>query len=683
MDKQEKLSFDPRIHQKELFQAWKDFVTNGKLNRNIVRPMIAESWIRSRQNGVNPWDIPDSAYLTEKEFANKIENSRFLIDIAKPFMQNIHQSLAGSNYVMVLDDPDGYLLLRIGTMFDSARAQKFKIKLGLCRDEKTLGTTGYSLVKKHSKAIQIVGCEHYNALFHFVVGSYAPIKHPNDENKLLGVIGVAGAQTFANDQNLALASATAKAIENLLGLHLINNVLSVYGNALQTTIDSMAEGILIIDHAGMIYELNETAKKIFKIANNKVKGKHISEAIGHVTLEDSVMKILRDQDKTGEEVELSVNGRKYLTTVKFAEDQTRGVWGVVVFLKDLKHLTKLAKGLSENGLRFTLYDMVGQSGHMANIKEFVSLVAPGESNIVIEGESGTGKEVLAQVIHSASPRMKEPFVAVNCLAIPSELFESIFFGHEKGAFTNAYRTNLGKFELADKGTIFLDEIADMPLGMQAKLLRVLEERKIERVGGHERIDVDVRVIAATNRDLAQEVLQGRFRRDLFYRLNVFRIKLPPLRERKEDIPLLIDYFIEQFTNVLNKPIKRILPEFCEKLMEYDWPGNIRELKNAVHNAVTVMENGVLSARHLSIFFQQISYHKSVSGEGDAISAILERGDSRPKNLFAIEKEAIAKTLALTRGNKRQAAIILGIGRTTLYQKIKEYGIKETRDDAKT
>ena len=578
--------------------------------------MIAESWITSRQNGINPWDIPVSAYLTEKEFANKIENSRFLIDIAKPFMQNIQQSLEGSNYVMVLDDPDGYLLLRIGTMFDSARAQKFKIKLGLCRDEKTLGTTGYSLVKKHNRAIQIVGCEHYNALFHFVVGSYAPIKHPSDENKLLGVIGVAGAQTFANDQNLALASATAKAIENLLGLHLINNVLSVYGNALQTTIDSMAEGILIIDHAGMIYELNETAKKIFKITNNKVKGKHISEAIGHEALEDSVMKILRAQDKTGEEVELSVGGRKYLTTVKFAEDQTRGVWGVVVFLKDLKQLTKLAKGLSENGLQYTLYDMVGRSGHLANIKEFVNLVAPGESHIVIEGESGTGKEVLAQVIHSASPRMKEPFVAVNCSAIPSELFESLFFGHEKGAFTNAYRTHLGKFELADKGTIFLDEIADMPREMQAKLLRVLEERKIERVGGQEKLDVDVRVIAATNVDIVQEVLQGRFRRDLFYRLNVFRVKLPPLRERKEDIPLLVDYFIEQFTKVMNKPIKRILPEFYEKLMEYDWPGNIRELKNAVHNAVTVLENGVLSARHLSIFFQQqISCHQSLSSEG--------------------------------------------------------------------
>ncbi|MCX8012205.1 MAG: hypothetical protein N3A64_03500, partial [Desulfobacterota bacterium] len=331
-----KLSFDPKLHQKELYQAWYEFVTTGKLNRKIVRPIIAESWIRSRKNKVNPWDIPDSAYLSDEEFDERLKKSQFLIDIAKPFMRDIHQSMEDTNYVMVLDDPDGYLILRIGTMFDDARAEKlFKIRLGLCRDENVLGTTGYSLVKRYGKAIQIVGCEHYNALFHYVVGSYAPIKHPRDKGKFLGVIGVAGAQTFANDQNLALASATSKAIENLIGLHLTNKILSVYGNALETTIDFMSDGVLIIDDAGMIYELNEPAKQIFQI-NDTVKGNHISKAIGHIVLEEAVGKVLVSQNRAGEETEISVNGQKYLTTVKFAEDKEKGIGGVVVFLKNLK-----------------------------------------------------------------------------------------------------------------------------------------------------------------------------------------------------------------------------------------------------------------------------------------------------------------------------------------------------------
>lgn len=658
----DKLSFDPKTYQKETYQAWSDFIETGKLDRKAVPPMIAESWIRSRKNNVDPWDIPESAYLSKEKHQETIERHRQLISIAKPFMEEIYKSLEESKYIVALYCPEGYHLVRIGTFADFERARQFKIRVGLHFDEKTLGTSGFALVKRHEEAIQIVGCEHYHSLLHYIVGSYAPIKNPRT-HELMGVIGIAGAKTMPNDHTLGTVLAAAKAIEGYFKLHEVNKILSVYGKALQTTIDTMSDGILIIDSAGMIYELNSTAKKIFTLNGIEVKGKHISEAMELSTLENSVMKILQAQDKKGEELELAVGGRKYLTTIKFVQDEKGKMGGVVVFLKDFKHLTKIAKDLSETVIQYTLSDMVGKSEYIEGIKDFVNLVAPSDAHLIIEGESGTGKEVLAHAIYSASPRMKEPFIVVNCSAIPSELFESIFFGHEKGAFTNAYRTHIGKFELADKGTIFLDEIAEMPLDMQVKLLRVLEEKKIERVGSQGRIEVDVRVIAATNKEITQEIKKGRFRRDLFYRLNIFRIKLPPLRERKEDIPYLIDYFAKQLSFTLNKAVKSISPGFYQRLMEYDWPGNIRELKNAVHQAMTIMDTEILDGSHLNSFFQQVDKTE------DLVSNTYNR------RLFEVEKEAIKRTLHFTRGNKRETAKILGIGRATLHRKLKAYDLK--------
>jgi len=661
MKLQEKLLFDPKIYQKEKYQAWTKFIKTGDLDKKVLPQIIADSWIRSRTDKVDPWDIPPSAYLPNDVYQDKLKDHTHLIDIAKPFMEETYKSLEESKYVVVLYDSEGYHLVRIGSFADFERARKFKIRPGLCFDEKVLGTSGFSLVKRHERAIRIVGCEHYHSLLHYIVGSYAPIKHPNTE-KLMGVLGVAGAKTMPNDHTLGMVLSTAKAIEGYFKVQKVNVVLSVYGKALQTTIDTMADGVLIIDSAGMVYELNHPAKTIFDLHDTAIKGKHISE-IGHHTLENSVAKVLHSQNKKGEEIELVVHGRRYLTTIKFAQDEKKEVDGVVVFLKDFKDLTKIAKGLSESAIQYTLSDMVGDSEYIEAIKDFVNLVAPSDAHIIIEGESGTGKEVLAHVIHNASGRKNEPFIVVNCSAVPSELFESIFFGHEKGAFTNAHRTHIGKFELADKGTIFLDEIAEMPLDMQVKLLRVLEEKKIERVGSRGEISVDVRVIAATNKDITEEVRKGRFRRELFYRLNVFRITLPPLRERKEDIPVLVDFFVKQISFNLNKVVKTVAAGFYHKLMTYNWPGNIRELKNAVHHAVAIMEGEALNEEHLSSFFKHIDQSKEFFSKHNF-----------QRSLSEIEKEAIKTTLNFTRGNKRKAAKILGIGRATLHRKLKGYSL---------
>ncbi len=312
-----------------------------------------------------------------------------------------------------------------------------------------------------------------------------------------------------------------------------------------------------------------------------------------------------------------------------------------------------AKGLPPESLIFSGKAMDG-------VKRLVREVAPTAANVVISGESGTGKELVARTVHLLSPRGKAGFVPINCAAIPEALLESELFGHEKGAFTGAIQAKRGKFELAQGGTIFLDEIGDMPLALQAKLLRVIQERKFERVGGTREIRADVRIIAATHRDLDTEVREKRFREDLFYRLNVFPIRLPPLRERKDALPQLTEYFIRRFAGITGKPTKGIAPEAMALLMAYDWPGNIRELQNVIERAVILGRETILPDNL----------------PGTLIGRIVRAPDENHGALKVVEREAILKALENAGGNRRKAAQELGISRRTLQYRLKEFGLIE-------
>ncbi len=308
--------------------------------------------------------------------------------------------------------------------------------------------------------------------------------------------------------------------------------------------------------------------------------------------------------------------------------------------------------------RYRFHDLVSKSPKMQQIFEFARTVAKSNSNILILGESGTGKELLARAIHNESPRANGPFVAVSCVAIPDTLLESELFGHEKGAFTDAITQKKGKFELAHGGTLFLDEIGDISPKMQLALLRVLEEKEFTRVGGTKPIRVDVRIIAATNRNLQKAVEEGRFREDLYYRLNVITIQLPPLRERKEDIPLLVQHFIEKFNIQMGKRVERISDEALRILMQYDWPGNVRELENVIERAMVIARGNAITPEDI----QLPSLGPSQVPEQD-------------KTLEAVEKAHIQRILNETNWNIQRSAQILGIDRTTLYNKIKKYGLK--------
>jgi len=314
--------------------------------------------------------------------------------------------------------------------------------------------------------------------------------------------------------------------------------------------------------------------------------------------------------------------------------------------------------------------MVGKDKKMQEVYRLIDLVAQSHSTVLIQGETGTGKELVARAIHQISSRQEEPFISINCAAVPDNLLESELFGHEKGAFTGAISRRKGKFELADGGTILLDEIGEMSLRLQAKLLRVLQEFEFYRIGGSNTIRVDVRVIATTNQDLKQAIKEGRFREDLFFRLNVVKINLPPLREKRNDIPLLANYFLRKYRELYHKDMSIISREAMEMLLKYDWPGNVRELENQMERAVVLNSTSEVKPNHLNL---QYDLHFS---ERTSFSGMVGL------SLREMEKNLLLKTLESEGGNRTRAAQVLGITVRTLRNKLKEYrqeGWKENSD----
>jgi len=317
------------------------------------------------------------------------------------------------------------------------------------------------------------------------------------------------------------------------------------------------------------------------------------------------------------------------------------------------------------GNHFDRQNIIGRSPAMVQLLETVAQVAPSEATVLITGDSGTGKEMIAGAIHFNSPRKDGPFVKINCAAITESLLESELFGHERGAFTGAHRKKEGRFLQAHGGSLFLDEISEMSLAMQVKLLRVIQERELTRVGGEDVIPVDVRLVAATNKDLLREIEAGRFRDDLYYRLNVVTLNIPPLRQRREDVPLLAQHFLKMFSEKNRKQIKGLTPQAMDRLLKYEWPGNVRELMNAVERGVVLSRSEYLDEKELPLDLNDMPPGVETSVK-DAIPAELP--------LEEVEKATILKTLEMAGGNKSEAARRLGITRRTLHKKLKKYGV---------
>jgi two-component system response regulator PilR (NtrC family) len=325
--------------------------------------------------------------------------------------------------------------------------------------------------------------------------------------------------------------------------------------------------------------------------------------------------------------------------------------------------------------RFHFGNIIGQSPKMVALYDLLEKVSPTKTNILITGESGTGKELVAKAIHYNSPRKEKPFVTLNCGAIPESLIESELFGHMKGAFTDAIATKKGLFEVADEGTIFLDEISELPLLMQVKLLRVLQDKEFKRVGGTEDIRVDVRIMAATNKELEEAVKEKRFREDLFYRLNVIQIKLPPLRDRREDIQILANHFLKKYSQELSKNISNISPEALQILLNYEYPGNVRELQNIIERAVALESSPDLTAHNLSSYLSE----QPLLRKGAMDIEIPNEGIDLEKMVEDLERTLLLKALDRTKGIKKKAAELLHINFRSMRYRLEKYGLNHGSD----
>lgn len=446
------------------------------------------------------------------------------------------------------------------------------------------------------------------------------------------------------------------------------------GAVLESIIDSAVEGTVIVDANGIVVFLNRAYEYLLGIKKEEAIGKLVTEVIEntrlHIVVKTGIPEIgeiqkIKGKNALVQRIPILKNGRVVAGVGKVIFKNVEEMQDIISKLKNkVEYYENQLKNLME--AKYSFGDIITCSHKMIELKKMAERVACTNVTILIRGESGVGKELFAHAIHKTSPRSSGPFVRVNCAAIPENLFEAELFGYEGGAFTDAKKSGkFGKLELANGGTIFLDEIGDMPLAMQAKTLRFLQEKEIERVGGLKPIKIDVRIIAATNQKLEEMINRGKYREDLYFRLNVISLSVPPLRERKEDIPLLAEHLIDKFCSENKLPPKIMQPDTLTVLQSYNWPGNVRELYNTVEKMVNLAEDFVLTPNDIP---------KNISGKRSHQKNHLNK--PLKKITEDTEREVLVSALYRTKGNKKQAAMLLGMNRSTLYDKLKKYGLDQ-------
>ncbi len=627
----------------------------------VHRDLVENSHKRSEGYEVKK----DAKYLSDglkgEKLKDLLQENEELLRISKPFTETLYNYVKDTGFFIEVIDRNGMILSIIGDDDINQRSLDVNMSVGTDMSEKSAGTNAICLALDEDIPIQLVGSEHYLEIFHQFTCSSAVIH--NEEGKTIGCINLTGWSHRVHKHTLALVVAAVRSIENQIKVQRQQNEIIEAYNYTNTIMNSLDMGILTVDFSGSIKLINYGACKMMHIYKEEAVGKNIFSLLEEGL---ELKRLFQEGEKVeNKEVRIHVNNRekKFILNSSQTFDKARKISGNIIILKDINKVFKLVNQYVGMTAKYD-FDMIkGESFQMLQVKEYAKKVSKSPSTILIQGESGTGKELLAQAIHNASERCHNSFVALNCGAIPTSLIESELFGYVEGAFTGAKKGGYsGKLALSDKGTLFLDEIGEMPLHMQVHLLRFLQEGKITRLGDYKEIGLDVRIIAATNKDLREEVKRGRFREDLYYRLSVIPIYLPPLRERHGDIELLMDTFLKNKAILLKKEIPEIKEELYTRLLSYHWPGNIRELENCIENIVNF--DGEMS------FDFSAERLENSSRQDPGI-----RPKTKLKSLAQWEKEAIEKSLLECNHNFTMTAKVLGITRATLYVKAKKYNVR--------
>ncbi|MBU3101063.1 sigma 54-interacting transcriptional regulator [Clostridium sp. DSM 17811] len=594
---------------------------------------------------------------------DNINKNRKLLNAASRFMVTLYEFLKGSGFFIVLLDNECCILKIIGDEDVVEEAQSLNMVVGAYMSENSIGTTAMGIAIKEQNPIQISEKEHFIVAYQRWTCSAAPI-HDVD-GTIIGLLNLTGGREKVQKHTLGLIVSAVKCIENQINVEYINNRLLETYQYMNTVVDSIYLGIYVINKDGILKTINKEACSILRIKEEDIIGKKVDTILPDWI--NIFEKIIKGNVYNNIEVTLSNETTKtrYNVSANPIEIDNE-VKGLVVVFTAIKKVIKPVNKYSSGRAVYNFEDIVGDSPEIKKVIEYAKIISSSPSTVLIQGESGTGKELLAQSIHNYGDRSNKTFIAINCGAISKNLIESELFGYEEGSFTGARRGGCaGKFELSSGGTLFLDEIGEMPLDMQVNLLRVLQEGYITRVGGDKIIPVDVRIIAATYKDLKKEVEKGRFREDLYYRLSVIPIKIPSLRERKGDLPILIDHLLKIKANKLNKKLTIMSAGIYEKMLNYNWPGNIRELENCIENIVNL--NG-----ESTMVFGDDEKNKSINK--DYSNKVLSVENEKIYTLAELERNEIIKAMDQNEYNITKTAKDLGITRATLYSKIKRYNI---------
>lgn len=655
----------------QVVEAWTDFVGTGKIRSELesteVSTEVISSWKRCYSMGVNPLDDSMHQSMSVEDLQADLRRKEKLISAAVPFMTHLYKFVKGTGFVVVLANENGYILDMYADQDVWNNPVTKNFFLGASWKESVAGTNAIGTAMVIKEAVQVSGAEHYCKKHHCLTCSAAPIFDIDGE--LLGILDISGNYEDSHVHTLGMVVATAEAIMAQLRIENQNRQLSIANRKLVNFFNMVSDGILILDAKGQITELNPAAETIFNMDQNQILGK----AIGHL-IPGSFDYTQAFSYKEATIQAISGPIQSVASSEPFFNERDQFA-GSFITLKPIKQVQKLVSRFGGYMASLQFSDIIGNSHAIREAVRLANLTAFHNSNVLLMGESGTGKEIFAQAIHNKSSQANAPFVALNCGAIPRELIGSELFGYEEGAFTGAKRGGKpGKFEMAYGGTLFLDEIGDMPLEHQTVLLRVIQEKRLVRIGGEKLIPVNVRLICATNKDLTEEVEKGTFRRDLFYRLNVMSILIPPLRARMEDVPHLFRHFLNKLCSDRGREVL-VDPEVYERISCYPWPGNVRELQNVVERAVNLAESDMILPQHLPSHIQyQPEPQVFIPAEEPYSENLVACRIQKQRASQEGEKGRILELLNKHSGNVTKVASELGLSRKTVYCKMKLYEI---------
>lgn len=645
-------------------------VINGRISPaevDLVRPEIVDSWIRSHQYGHDIFKINEAPTLSNKDYDRLLKEKEQLVRVADSYIRQLKNMLYRIDCVIGLTDEKGVVLTMLEGQ-DNNIHEANHMRPGVIWTEKSIGTCSHSLCTDLESPIQICGPEHYCDSFNLTTASSAPIFDMS--RNLIGTLTIASS-TLQNmsEHTLGFAVSMAWAIQNELRL------TGGADELFYATLEAYKDAVITINSMGQITKANKIAHTLLN-AVGKLQGHKIFDILGNQPVIKSVLETGISVTDAQNPIEIQ-NLRLNLHSIQAVKNKYDKLIGCVINLRKIDRPKKIISTNTAEKTGFLFDDIIGSSPQMIKIIETTKKFAHIDANILIQGDSGTGKEVFAQAIHNER-RPEGPFMVLNCAAIPKNLIESELFGYEGGAFTGAERQGRpGKIEMANKGTLFLDEIGDMPMELQPVLLRVLEEKKIIRVGGNRYIPIDFNLVAATNKDLLELVKNNLFREDLYYRLAVFKALIPPLRDRGPDIIRLAKYIINNIAIRQQISAPCLSEEVKNVMIQYTWPGNVRQLENAMLFAVNMCKEGVITLEDIPEeirgFLPAVPGETSPHKENTAAKHDKHAGDSS-LSIRELEKIAIIQALNQKGNTIGEAAKMLGFSKTTMYRKIREYEI---------